>query len=391
MGKTIKTGGTQALGPDPLEQQEAELIASADILGIPPESKDSIFNSPELAKFQICRAAALILEHHSTIVDEIDAKGNKVSYRVSLGNEHFPVKKGILEDTLEQRGVMPGFSLRQQCSKQDQDAHPIYLVTTDTIEARVVTIMSNRGAIYRDGSVLEPLDEATDLREIGEIVAAIGLDSENRFNELQASKEHKKSLAGEKRRKRISRLAGAAGLALMLRFAVPPVVESAQNWNQDRIEQAANEKAEKRAAELQAKDNREEKVRTFDSKYDIDSSIAPTEAGAVGVAQPTDAFIDVRVPEYLAENIDPSLATNLGSPRAIAVPGISSEEGFGTSEVKIPINAGDEFRVAHNGSPTEVVNVKFDPASNTLTVIHSQPFGEPDVPATQIYIQKVGQ
>lgn len=35
MGKTIKTGGTQALGPDPLEQQEAELIASADILGIP--------------------------------------------------------------------------------------------------------------------------------------------------------------------------------------------------------------------------------------------------------------------------------------------------------------------------------------------------------------------
>jgi hypothetical protein len=54
----------------------------------------------------------------------------------------------------------------------------------------------------------------------------------------------------------------------------------------------------------------------------------------------------------------------------------------------MPIEAGQKFRVAHNGSPTEVVNVRFDPATDTLTVSHSQPFGQSERSATEIYIQR---
>ncbi len=390
-------GATQAQRASFNGEISPQQEATAAVLGIPEDTQDSIFNTPELARIQICRAAELILENHSTIISRTTAQGRKDMYRVSLGNEHFPVKKGILENTLEDNGVMPGFNLRQRIVSKNQDMQPIYLVTGDVIERPVVTIMPATGEVYQDSGLTAPLYDAEDLRKISEIISAIGLDSSERHEELKRSEEYQKEISRSRRIKRVSRTIGAAILATGLWFATPPAVEGVQNWRQERAEQEAEQKAAERATELQqqaeakqAREERETAVRNFDSKYDIDPSIIPIQAGVVGVAQATEAFIDIEVPSYGEADISQSLARDLSSPRSISIPEYSLESS-GYREVSMPIEAGQGYRVTHNGSATEIVNVRFNPATNKLEIGHSHPFGASERTATEIYIQSTGR
>jgi hypothetical protein len=266
-------GAAQAAAPQTVRKSSRSAEATADILGIPDEVRESVFNTPELARIQICRAAELILENHSTTIKDTDVRGRSVTYRVSLGNEHFPVKKGILETTLEANGVMPGFNLRQVVDKNNQDMQPIYLVTGDVVEKPIVTIMPASGEVYEDSSLIEPLHNAEDLRKISEIISAIGQDSKERHDSLRQTEEYKKQASKRKLRKRVARAIGATTVAVGLWFGAPKLNETYQTWETERTEQQAEQKAADRANALQqeaeakqAREDRETAIRSFDLK-----------------------------------------------------------------------------------------------------------------------------
>lgn len=336
---------------------EHEPVDLADLLGVDQSEVGELVASPENLLAQIKTIAAGAMTDRLT--DECVIDGQK--YRVSKGDEHFPNTPGKLDQIIKENNPQFfGFRLYQKIPKSKGDYSSIILVQNGAVSAPLLHINPITGHIT-DNSGMEFVEGVQELGDYLSIIGSISIDSENRARQEESQKHFR-------RRKVRNRLIGAgltAGLIFGTLKGGPIVIDSYQDWNQDRLEEEARREAEERAEEQAAREARDESIREFDSSNDIEGAPAfPVDS--VGVAVPSDQFMDQTVPSFEDEIASEDVAHDITHPREIDLE--FNENGDCTTIEDVPLRPDRAFEAIHNGGNRRVIAFLPSSTENSLQV-----------------------
>jgi cell division protein FtsB len=391
---TNSSDGAQAQEPGP-EQSKVDARIVTDMFGVDAEHPIAErIQTPEFLASQLCETAA----HVMTVPDYYrEEEHNGVTYRVSIGHEHFPEHSGSLEKNQKQRKPeVAGFRLFQEvASKKDQAYKPILLVMNGNLASPFASILPSTSSITSSDGINVETDTQT-LSGYLDIANSIQGDCIDQKQQADVDKERQK----ENRNRRIRKVGKAIVVGLVTTAVIggagvgaKAIVETTRaNQEEHQAElvaeeeqQAAEAAAEERAAE-RAQAVREEKVAEFDAQYDIESETV-TAAGTVGLAETSSQFVDVSVPYYGQRDIDEKLADNISEPRRVE---LKQERDDNCTIVEMPIEQTDNFRLVHDGEDGRAINFVFDAKSDELIVCdNTMPNATGAQPANSVFIQKI--
>ncbi len=357
---------------------EAPAPTAEQLFGVPDGAEELVPHIDRVDKHhrEIANLALDTLSGELFDIEEIDG----VKYRVSKGNEHFVDEVGIIDDAYRDKPQVLGFRLMQVYRRRDQQLKPILLVQNGNLAEPVINISPISRKVYVDEGIYE-VEELPALRRFLGIVGSIKADSIER---AEKDAEQREERSRTRRRRLISYVAGLAAAAT-LAAGIPSGVE----WWQEREVAQQEAQAIEDAQDAEELAEREEGVRSFDEQFSI-VDVYTVPAGEPGLAEASDQFVDLNVPDYEAEDISEDLAHDIDGPREVELD-FNNES---IQEVELEIRADDQFRVIHDGGGNYLYNFVFDAEEDLLIIedngrINSDAANASDAAADHIVIERV--
>ncbi len=382
---------------DPIKNQTAsgtEMLPSlplTEVLGVLAGSPaERLVADPEVVAGVIATMAQDVITNYSRL-EEV----NGAMCRVSLGNEHLMRQPGKIDAAFLDNPEFLGFRLIQEVNPNHQDLIPIKILFSGNTRRPRATINAVTGSVH-DFDDITPTADLEHLTTYLQLVGTIKEDSVARKRDQDKAeavaleeRRREKTERNRKNKRKLRRYGGALLAVAALGFFGPGIYQAGTDkWN-DRQAAQAQQQAEESARDRAAREVREDKVRAFDLKYDVES-VPSVVTGIAGVAASSEQFRDVTVPEYGTDSISERLAETTTEPRSVSVENLTDPEtDKQCKKVDYPSSVGEKFYVAQNGDPASAMVFHLDPETDKLELCYFGTMGEDAItPPTEVIIQK---